>query len=686
MGSEMASKFDLEEQRLGNAPKTVATTQGKSIDAQPGATWGDLGAAGATGVRGGAESTVGAGGDIPALAGRGAAWLSGKTGIGDPGAAGVATEQAVKDVTSPMSGIVKVLQMMGIIAPKTADTATHVIAPSSADVASVTDPLVSSVSPALQEITRHQATTPEERFLETSGQMAGTAFLPGGPLAKLARPFIAGEGVELAGGAVPKEYEDVARLVAGLILGGGTRGVERSFRERSALRQVGSTPKAALRVKQLLQNQGMTPEEATARMKELGAEGTLLDVGPATAQEAGQIHSTPGPGRTTIDAMLRAREEGSNRRLMEDVGATVGPYRERAPELAALEDRLKEKGTEQTAAAKGGMPADPQSIVDELDAQMQGEKSNKIRSALMDVRDMMFVRDKDGNVTSQLDTTSSGLLKARQALKDMLYNDDGSKKTGDIVDVLKGYYGKINEALDPANPALRQVDKQIEAIAKEKEAFQTGEQVYEKGREAPGPVGFAETWNTMSAEERAAAVRGLGAETHRLLGQFGKDRVTLQKNMVGEGKWPSDKLETMIGPEKTRQLEAALAREKTFQERYQRIVQNSASAEKLTREGGGVVKPLIQAGVDVAAGAKMGGWPGAGGALLANMRRLGQDLMSSRGATSRDAQVAKMLTSQRPDEIAAALKIVQERGSVMPQAVITALLSRQQDVSGRKGQ
>jgi hypothetical protein len=660
-------------------------------------TWTGFGKAGATGVRGGAEGGVGMAGDIPDLAGRFGRWAAGKLPEGwvDPEAVGGALSGATETMITPAVKITRAMEMAGIIDHETAEKIIAWQAPGSADVGAATDAAVKqlpeSVSGPIQDITRHQAENPAERFAQTSGEFAGTAFLPGGVIAKATRPLIAGGVVEAAGNAVPAEYEEAARIVAGLAIGAGMGAGQRGFKERSAMRKVGSTPGAAIRVRQLLKDQGMTDQEAVARMKELGSEATLMDVGPEgggnTRVEAQRIQAAGGPGQGIIDPMLRAREAGSNRRLMEDVGATVGPYRERATELDALEQRLQEKGGEQATAARTQevQPADPQGIVDALDQQMQSEKSNSIRSALADVRDMMFVRDKDGNVTEQLDTSSSGLLKARQALKQMLYTEEGVKKTGPIVDVVKDFYGKINEAIDPSNPAIRASDKEIEAIAKEKEAFQSGEKTYEKGREAPGPVGHAETWNAMSAEERAAAVRGLGAETYRLLGQFGKDRVTLQNMMTGEGKWPTDKLETMIGPEKTRQLETALQREKIFQETYQKVVQGSKTAATQGKAGGGGIVSSVAAAVPEVVTPLLVGRPDVSlGALGSNIRRMAQDLMTSRGAGAKEAAIAKLLTSQEPDKVAAGLKIMQQRGSIMPQATITALLARQQDVSEKR--
>ncbi len=51
-----------------------------------------------------------------------------------------------------------------------------------------------------------------------------------------------------------------------------------------------------------------------------------------------------------------------------------------------------------------------------------------------------------------------------------------------------------------------------------------------------------------------------------------------------------------------------------------------------------------------------------------------------------DASVAKLLASGRGDDLVQAAKLMAEKQGGAPQAVLSALLSRQHDVSERKGQ
>jgi hypothetical protein len=643
-----------------------------------------LGKAGATGIRGSVESVLGIAGDIPRLAGRAGRWASGKTGLGDPEQVGAAVERNVQGVINPATKIIRALQLAGVIDADTAEKIIAVQAPGSQEIGAATDWMVKqlpeSVSGPIQDIARHQAANPAERFAETAGGFAGTAFLPGGAISRVARPFVAAAGTEAAGAAVPEEYEDVARLVAGMVLGGGKAGVERGFRERSALRVVGTTPAAANRVKQLLIDQGMTPQEATARMKEFGSEATLMDVGPITRQEAQQIHATPGPGRGIIDPMLRERERGANRRLEADVTMAVGPELRRTDVLQALKDRAAALSPEYKAAhAAQTKPVATQSILDEIDSDLAVVKSPETEAALKRIRKSLFLRD-----TEQLDPSSEGLHEARKAIDNVLYDSQGRPRDvgGDTARRLGDYRKQIDEALGEAGP-IKEVDVKRAQIGKEERAFTKGEEVYETPRGSPSAVEFQRTWDAMTPGERGHVLSGVNVETWRQLNISANDRVKLQNLLKGEGKLTQQRLASVVGEDKAQALMNALGREKTFQETYNKVVQGSKTGETVSRKGG-IVQAAMQALPEIAAVGAAGGPWAALTSAGSNARRIGWDVLSRRGATSRDAEMAKLLTSQRPDDIARAMQIMQERGSVLPPAIVTALLARQQDTARRK--
>jgi hypothetical protein len=691
-------------------PVTVATSggrtipQGGDIPPEERVTAAGVGKSIASTARSIPESMVGIGGDIPAMAGGAAGWVSRKIGLGDPERVGAAVERGVQGVTSPATKIIRALQIAGIIDDQTAEKIIAGQIPTSADVASVTDRAVSTlpesmggpvgVRPAhhpepglIQEITRHQPQNPTEQLASTVTAFAPMFFMPttaetalGNIGARTARTVIPAIGTEAAGQTAHElapEYEEAARLVAGLIAGGGVAGTERSFTTRSALRKVQSNPAAAGELRRLLRNQGMTDQEAISAMKEISPVAAPLDIGSATAQKAAQIHSTPGPGRDTIDRFLREREAGQGERVQAAVTGAVGPELQRSDIIQALKDRAAALSPEYEAAhAAQTQPTGTQSILDDLETDLQSVKGREATRALMDVRRMLF----KGN---EPDLSTRGLHEARKAIDSQLYNQDGTPKPigKDTANKLNEYRAKIDAALAEAGP-IKEVDVKRAQIGKEERAFGTGQEIYKTEPGTPSAIEFERTWNDMSEGERARALEGVNVETWRRIGVTANDLSEVKKLMKGEGKWPQEKLATVIGKEKTDALTKVMTGERTMQERYRRIVQNSATAEKLTRAPGGIVQGAVEAIPDVLAAGTIGGWRGATGAALANARQIGLNLVGRAG--SRDAAVAKLLTSTRPDDIARALQIMRERGSIMPPAVITALLARRQEMEDRK--
>ena len=631
---------------------------------------GGIGKAIATGVRGGVEGMAGAGGDL-------VTWERGKVAqlakwLG-------ATPETVAAIESygdnPTRG-------PGMI--------------QTPDVQQFTDKAVSalpeSVSGPVQDITRHTAQNPVEELAQTAGGFLPSAVLPGSIAAKAARVAIPAAATETAGQVTRQlapEYENLARIAAGFLSGGGVGAAEGGFRLRSALRAVNTNPEAVKRVQQLLLEQGMSVDDAAAAMQKLGPDGMLLDVGADTGatlrQEAQQIHARGGEGRGIIGAPLREREAGKNQRLEGDVEATVGARQQPSAVIQALEDRMTRVSADQRAAHSAQQaPVQLQSIADDIDARLVNEKSPKIRSTLARVARCLLGGPRHGEHGGPpLETGSPPVLSARQAISEMLYEADGSPKPNlgpKEKQVLNDLYAKINEALDPANPTLRRADAEIAQIGKEETAFEErAENLRERARRPDR--GRVQADLRRDVARRAGAHRGrpqrrdLPADRHQ-----GQQPADPQDMMKGEGKWNQQKVASVIGEEKAQRLMDAISREATFQESYQKIVQGSKTAETVSGPRGG---SLARAIPEVAVAGTLGGWPAAGASAFSNLRRYMGDRAGTRSASG-DAEVAGLLSSTNPDDIVQAARILKEgivsgRKSGARSAVIDALLARQQE-------
>jgi hypothetical protein len=299
----------------------------------------------ATGVRQGAEGSVGAIGDAPGTIEGGAGWLLKKIGV-DPAEAEKAAKAAASGVPDPLHPTIflKILQAAGIISP---EQAAKIGSPTSATVGKVADAAVEklpeSLSAPIQDITKHVPANEFEQFMQTGGNCAGGALMPGGPVARTARvlgPTIATEGAGAAAKAIDPELETAARTIAAIVSGGGVGAAENAFRTRRALRAVNTSPKAVERVQELMLAQGMSPDQAAARMRELGVGAMQVDTGPNVRQEAQQIQARGGRGRGLIDPTLREREANAQPRLEAETTSLVGPEQQKSDVLGALEDRM----------------------------------------------------------------------------------------------------------------------------------------------------------------------------------------------------------------------------------------------------------------------------------------------------------------------------------------------------------
>lgn len=103
----------------------------------------------------------------------------------------------------------------------------------------------------------------------------------------------------VAGGAAPLVVEGVRR--------GGQYIADQTI-NRLPFRQAGA---AERKVAEALMRDGMTPEQAAAKIKEMGPEAAIMDLGPNTRGLARAAHTVPGEGKTAITDKIVARQEGT---------------------------------------------------------------------------------------------------------------------------------------------------------------------------------------------------------------------------------------------------------------------------------------------------------------------------------------------------------------------------------------
>jgi hypothetical protein len=591
----------------------------------------------------------------------------------------------------------------------------------SPEVTAAADSAVKTVLPqggidAVKDITQHEPKGAPEEIAQTAGEFLPALVTPGGPgklvegllpeavpaavkaatkaATNLAAPVLATEGAGRATRAIAPEYEDAVRLVVGFVSGAGSLkgGGKPNFMTRRALNKIsGAGPEAAQAVIDKLVASGMTPEQAAARMKELGVDATPMDVNTSLRQEGQQTMVRGGEGRVILDDKLRGREAGANERLQPDIRANVGPSVNRSETLQALKDRAAELGPEyeKVHGAGGTRPASLQHIDDAIASEMAVVKDNEVLSTLNDIKTDLRLKGSD-----ELDPSVGGLHEARKAIDGRLYDQNGNPREmgGNKSRVLNKYRKLIDDELAKISPDIKDLDAKRSQIGKEERAFKTGEDALGKGKKTLDPNEFQGKYDKMTPGEQAHVRKGMTREIDRLTGVNINDRVKLKNLISGDdpASWNFGKIKTVIGEDGANKLMAALEREATFSETYTKVVQGSKTAETLPPKGNGK-RTIGQAAIDAAPDMIATGVfspTAAGVAGIGHLRNFIRERLAGGGADGMspevNAQVAKLLSSNRGDDLVELARLLQRGGNPTSGNVVRALQGRQEDVSTRK--
>lgn len=677
-----------------------------------------LGKSIATGLRNIPEALAAAPGNLVSAEQRGLAWLAQKMGA-DP-----ETVEKIRNFF-PEEGT-------GITNPGLVTTE---------DVQGATDAAVNAVLPeqaaAVQDITRHVPQNKAEEWTQTGTEFAPMIIAPETVLSKLpgklatkvpglaeatpgivkslgtaatkvAAPTIAteGSGQAVRAAGAPPAVENAVRIVAAALSTGTIeQGVKMGIgREVKAIVDAG--PEAIKSVFDNLRAQNMTAEDAAAKMREMGMPGVdamLLDTGPATVQQAQQIHAENPAGRAELEASRKAMDKQINPALETQVEGTVGPRKQPSDVVKVLEDRLTRATQEQSASHVNQVQdVDLQGMANELDARIPNEKDPSLIRKLQTVRDLLDAPAAKGG---GLETTSAQALKVRQAIKGMIWDANGKLREG-LTDTelgaLKDLYARTNKAIDPANPSLRAADRQIEQVKNEGAAFVEGQKVYENPPHHQGgitEVEFKQNFDKMTPGEQQALLDGINVETWRQIGIKGNDLTTLRGLIKGDGKWNHQKLVAAYGEDKVQGMMNALDNAAQLRANTRKITEGSKTAEATARRNKGkgprsAGQAIADAAPEVAGAAAIDVIGGGGGTFtaataLSNVRRFIVEKLAGGEITdpALSDQAARVLKMDDPDKVMELGKILATREQLpggVANPVLAALLARQTDVSDRK--
>lgn len=478
----------------------------------------------------------------------------------------------------------------------------------------------------------YEPQTETGKVARTFGQFAPAALSPGSLTRRLTNVAAATAGKEGSErGAKALGFDDFAPYagMAGAFFGGGLSSAAGNRDTlKAAAKTIGASAQDLTRIIKRMQQDGLTPDAINAKLKELGDQATLMDVGPNLRQEGQRIVAKGGDGRKTIDETLRIRDEGANARIRGEVDTNLGQATDPDLVMKGFKRAKKTVGREYDAAFAGASPIENvplrQELVTARDG-LVGPQRAAIESVIKDL-------EQAGNNPKLLHSV-------REAIDGVAQESANGKVRLSLGNARK----LVDDELAARVPGVKTADARYADLSRQEEAYESGRTILDSGRNSPTPGQVGR--QAANPKDQFRLAQGARAEIERIIGQNANDRVALQRIIRGEGDWNRDKLATLFGRDKADRVIAVLDREKTFAETSNKALYNSKTAETMS-EG---------AGFSAGDAFKAGGFMGAVRSAAISLGDKALDKIRGQAAASRDANVAKMLSSQDRNKIVTAL-------------------------------
>lgn len=415
-----------------------------------------------------------------------------------------------------------------------------------------------------------------------AGGAGGAAIGAADAWARGQNPLVGGAVGGVAGGVAPglaKGLGATAEAVGNKLLGAGLP-PELQGINRKALEWASKLAKA----------DGLTDAEITAKFQRLGPEGFLAEYGPNLRSGAGFVAARPGTGKAEIFGGMEERQGGTHGRIEQAFNDTIGdrynlprtikevaqqrsadsraPYERAMNTPIDYDPRLQQFVNDPLfkQAMKSGFE------VERLDALAEGRKFEPLRYAItgVDHAGMPILAGVPNMRT--LDMAKKGL--------------DGILDTPAARDELTGrltqYGNAVNSVrkafvshLDSINPDYATARQSWEGPTKMIKAMDSGRQALGRNLSADE---MREEVGGMNQSEKQAYLIGLRGELARITDASTRGDTTARDLMRSRA--AQDKLETLIGPDKTKQLLGAMEREATFAETHSKTMHNSETAAR----------------------------------------------------------------------------------------------------------
>jgi hypothetical protein len=341
--------------------------------------------------------------------------------------------------------------------------------------------------------------------------------------------------------------------VGGALVGGSLPSLMKSGWNKVRMMLRGADEKAASVLIERLAQSGMTPDDAAAKIQEMGPEAMLADVSPNMQVATGGTAVADPAAQQTIATRLAVRREGAPQRVSNLLDQSFGPYK--GPQMIA--DEIK------SARAPAG-PAyelakthvvDPEPALGKIDELLKtyGPGSD-IGQSLQGFKNQLL--DGKGNVIGQGNIVHG----IREQLDDAIsgaYNSGAGKKAGRLKEVRD----EIDKVLKSQIPGFKEADQLWSETAKLEKAYQYGQRDLLTKKVYPDQS--AKTLEKMSDPEFEAARQGVRAKLAMDFSGAAKNP-TVGVERALNASMNDQKVPQLIGQGRTQALSKGLDTEATF--------------------------------------------------------------------------------------------------------------------------
>lgn len=289
------------------------------------------------------------------------------------------------------------------------------------------------------------------------------------------------------------------------------RSLKANLQVMNAARSAGLPPSAIKNVVGMLEESGLTPDQARLELNRLGSKATLGDLDPTLQAEISGLSQLGGKPTSILRNRYQDRAEGANNEASQLINRILGPK----PDLNAeretiIKNAQKLTGPDYRAAKASGVKLDLSSLVSDIDDRLIDAVGSKA-SALKTIKGYLFkdAKDAQGNVTKVLKTDVGSLHEIRQALDDTI-----DKMKAPATSQGKNTLGAVKSVRNIIDTQLKTVPEMAAADAKFAEHMKVAEGLqigYDALTKKINKEEFAKVFSSASPEMQDTIRKGLRA-------------------------------------------------------------------------------------------------------------------------------------------------------------------------------